>query len=1145
MMIKKQSTKATNRGLVLLVLLTMSVVFLCSCNKSQSNSSSSSEQINTRETTDDQNRKIDSNSASTDQGEIEIYAGPGLDYYCEGKIDYTGISGFVLEDHGWIEIKYNNSQHGYVKSDFVEKEDLSKVPVLIDTIPTTVGGRKYLETADFQYRLSGDIDLFEDTDALNKTSMIEKGNVVTVVAPMPLKGNEYQIVGVKGGTEQERSYWLIDAYTERGKERAYVGARDLFDLDNPLKDFSSVKENNLKLSLGDDVYYSSGDSDFFKDEWETIDEFNLTHTEVNYWEGFLSVITSSDISLEDIESPVVEGFKTKIPTLSKGKRTYTNTYTSLEEVGPISPTQLNALVWLGEKLLTFLSESKQTQSFSVSLQQCRGEKRLVIYTGVPIESMQNGRYYGKKFSLLELLLDKGYTLLTATDVVDENIRSLDPAFDGEKKYSMDIEFAKQGKDDSPYGMRIIIDKEGNAYGNIVLNQGTYFRVVYDNKVVRDLTKDIESALFQLDNKTTSILLDLLEQSGFEIIKRESVGTKEEKSEVATYDNSEISDEALEQYLYNMEIPVEIYTFFYHFSDSKEVNVNDPYTFWMMLSIYATMQMDDEMYPSGSRLAERYRDEKYGQMLILSEEEVRDAVNAMMPGITEYPPFPDIEYEKPYKKDGNYYFSLIDLDAVQAARMIDIEINDDGTATAIVEAYSHSYSGNYDNVLETYQLNLTRNDKINLDSPEPYPFCIESIKAFDSSEPELNEAENVHPYSTIIDALENEYGSLTIRIIDEPYQQGGEQAVEANGLCYLNLVDFTNDGSDELMAVCKKEKEEHYTGFIYIINNGEAELIYENDQIEYNALRTYDEISLSFTDDSGYVLQTGWSAASGDAEDRVFYWYDGNGFSQVYRSEGYWDNSQQKAVMEENVNIIDLYDDQHRDQLLENMLGVCVRATSDVFFDENMLRYLISVVKNRVEDKSEEEIINYTDSYEGIAEQYQRILANTYDDEDLFYEMQLLKLRYPYLNTELIYDAFMNEYGLNYWLYDIDQNGAMELCISSDYSEEINGYFYALYTQKDNQVFPLITNCVYRTMFYVCEDGSIIEYSSTGAMTGNAIVYKMSDSGDKLVLNDEYDIDYEYYPNAPYFNGKERLTKEEFDTKHQMVDPSVFILNKIE
>ena len=377
----------------------------------------------------------------------------------------------------------------------------------------------------------------------------------------------------------------------------------------------------------------------------------------------------------------------------------------------------------------------------------------------------------------------------------------------------------------------------------------------------------------------------------------------------------------EKYTRNMSYPVEIYTFFHHFSDSKEVNINDPNIFWMMLSVYATMETDDKLIINGGKLAESFLDDDYGEMLILSEEDVRDAVNAMMPGITEYPAFPDIEGPKPYKQDGYYYFPLIDLDSTQAAIMTDIEINDDGTATAIAEAYSHSYSENVDYVLETYQVNLIRNDKINLNSPKPYPFSIESISVI------------------------------------------GPQELEEN---------------------------------------------------KFN---------------------------------------------------------------------------------------------------------------------------NSSDSYKGIIEQYQEILANHYNHN----ELESLQSKYPLLNFNLIDDAYGNEYGLSCWLYDIDHNGTEELIIASDYqNEEIDDEFYALYTQGDSQIIPLITHCVYRIFFYVCEDGSIIEYSSTSAKTGKAIVYKMNELGNQLVLNDEYDIDYENYPNAPYSNKKERLTKEEFDSRYREVDSSVFI-----
>ena len=223
---------------------------------------------------------------------------------------------------------------------------------------------------------------------------------------------------------------------------------------------------------------------------------------------------------------------------------------------------------------------------------------------------------------------------------------------------------------------------------------------------------------QNNNNITSLNVKVYEKGGTDELK--------------VYTNcgvySSFNNGDLDKYANNMEIPVDIYTYFHHYSDTKKVDINDPYTFWMMLSFYATMQMDDDLITSGSKLAERYKDKDQGEMLILSEEEVRDVVNAMMPGITQYPDFPDVKYEKPYKKDGDYYLPLIDLDT-EATRMTDIKINDDGTATATVEAFTY-YTGE---IYETYQVNLVKNDKMNLNSPEPYPYCIESISVFNSQD----------------------------------------------------------------------------------------------------------------------------------------------------------------------------------------------------------------------------------------------------------------------------------------------------------------------------------------------------------------------------------------------------------------------------
>lgn len=716
------------------------VVLLSSCEDNNAPTYSKKDEISA-DKKDIKNKTQKDSSDKSNQGDVEIYAGPGTDFYCEGKIGLSDIKKVVLIDHDWVEVIYKDSQHGYVRKDTIKEIDISGAPILANSIPATVGENKYLQRVDISYRLSGDIDLVEDMETLQKTSFVEKGNLITVVVPFLVKENKYQVIG---GTENELAYWLIEANTDRGKERAYVGTRDLFDLDNPLKDFSSVKENNLKLGFGNETFYSSSDDVYYNDFWETISEFDISRTEVNLLDGFWKVVSSTDISLEDIDadphSNVVSGSQLKLPTLSKGKRTYTNTYTAIGDEAVMAAVAYSAAIWLAQKIITWGIESKQTQSFHVLLQKYKEENRMVIFTGSPIESVQGGKYYGKDFSLLELLLDNGYTYYSAIDKVDNTIRGLDPSFNGEKKYSMNIKFARQGKNDPPYGMRIIIDKEGNAFGNLILHQGTKFTICYDNKEIKDITPDIKSYLFQLDKKTSDLLLNLLEESGFEIIKREAVQAEEEHPEAT---NSYINNE----------------------------------------------------------------------------------------------------------------------------------------------------------------------------------------------------------YMNTITALLSKYGSLRI------VQNNREWQNEANGLCYLNLIDFTGDGEDELIAVCKNEDEEHYTGYIYTLNNGKAELIYENPQIEYNFYQGFDLVSLGYAEDTGFIFGTGWVDA--DADDLTYFWYKNGAFEPVYRSKRTYDGNIEDYIVDEYQAKVDIYDDDHTEKLWERFPTITLRTKSDIdvdgnYYDSHELRKSIDDVIRRLD-----------------------------------------------------------------------------------------------------------------------------------------------------------------------------------------------------
>ena len=87
------------------------------------------------------------------------------------------------------------------------------------------------------------------------------------------------------------------------------------------------------------------------------------------------------------------------------------------------------------------------------------------------------------------------------------------------------------------------------------------------------------------------------------------------------------------------------------------------------------------------------------------------------------------------------------------------------------------------------------------------------------------------YASVIEMLEKEYGTFKIKIDDEPiatFLNGADYKVEAIGLCYLKLIDFNNDGIQELLAVAKHENDAEYTVMVYTQNKGRVEQLISNE-----------------------------------------------------------------------------------------------------------------------------------------------------------------------------------------------------------------------------------------------------------------------------------------------------------------------------
>ena len=120
-----------------------------------------------------------------------------------------------------------------------------------------------------------------------------------------------------------------------------------------------------------------------------------------------------------------------------------------------------------------------------------------------------------------------------------------------------------------------------------------------------------------------------------------------------------------------------------------------------------------------------------------------------------------------------------------------------------------------------QAALFRSTAANSNAPEFDSNNFESARDRSSSD----ELQEYAVYKSIIDKLFQKYGEFRISSWKDESEDPNRTSREVNGVCYLRLLDFDNDGDLELYAVCKNENEENYTGLVYAANNG-LEQIFE-------------------------------------------------------------------------------------------------------------------------------------------------------------------------------------------------------------------------------------------------------------------------------------------------------------------------------
>ena len=195
-----------------------------------------------------------------------------------------------------------------------------------------------------------------------------------------------------------------------------------------------------------------------------------------------------------------------------------------------------------------------------------------------------------------------------------------------------------------------------------------------------------------------------------------------------------------------------------------------------------------------------------------------------------------------------------------------------------------------------------------------------------------------PYVEVIENLIDEYGTLRIAETDDDWD-------EADGLCYLQLIDFTKDGVDELFAVCKNEGDDHYTGYIYTLMNNEAKEIYRNDAIEYNLYGASDIVYMGYLDDTGYIFGTG--EVDEFTWDMTYFWYQDEEFKPVYHQKGHLRGDEGEEVIEEESIKIDILDDEHNERFWDSASEITLRYENTLGRDFSVINELQNAIDNTI------------------------------------------------------------------------------------------------------------------------------------------------------------------------------------------------------
>ena len=412
---------------------------------------------------------------------IKLYAGPGENYKFIGTLSDSEIKKYILIDNNWVEIEYSRGR-AYIEINNLKNMDISNIPHVVKEIKAHPSLVNEIYFFHIPYKTTCKVNVYSSPTSNKKLiDSIEKGTTITILRPNANNGNLIY-----------NTFSYIEYNTKHGSIRGYAKKSELDDLNNPLKNFQQIKENNGEFIYKKKSYFSCASTKLTFDQWTIIYSENLIDKKFDILQAITAAISgNTDISIDN---------KTYLfnPTLDQ----YCEINTQRGNLAKASSLAIDLIGTINN----FIAGGNKNLVIHVDLEKYNDEGRIRILTGTPIEK----GFSGQTISLSQLIARNDQTKLLGENIKEANefCRAIYQDIKGEKNCDLYMTFSKEYSK-YPYGYNVVFDNNGNCFLRPIIHQGTKFIIYQNKKPIRDLTPLISMLYIPVKNDDAFRIINVL------------------------------------------------------------------------------------------------------------------------------------------------------------------------------------------------------------------------------------------------------------------------------------------------------------------------------------------------------------------------------------------------------------------------------------------------------------------------------------------------------------------------------------------------------------------------------------------------------------------------------------------------------------